>query len=34
VTDPDLVKHMRQMMFDFTLERLAGPKSPTSTAPR
>jgi hypothetical protein len=22
VTDPDLVKHLRQTMFDFTIERL------------
>jgi dipeptidyl aminopeptidase/acylaminoacyl peptidase len=25
VTDPDLVKHMRQMMLDFTLENLLEP---------
>jgi dipeptidyl-peptidase-4 len=32
VTDPDLVKHMRQMMFDFTVEMLGGSRSPTNTA--
>ena len=32
LTDPALVKHMRQMMFDFTLEMLGGAKNgPTNT---
>jgi dipeptidyl-peptidase 4 len=34
VTDPDLVKHMRQMMFAFTVEMLAPPRSQTNTAAR
>lgn len=32
VTDPDLVRHMRQMMFDFTRETLLGPAAAASTA--
>jgi dipeptidyl-peptidase-4 len=32
VTDPNLVKHMRQMMFDFTTEMLTAPRSQTNTA--
>ena len=33
VTDPDLVKHMRKMMLDFTLETLgvSGPRQPASS---
>jgi dipeptidyl aminopeptidase/acylaminoacyl peptidase len=32
LTDPAPVKHMRQMMFDFTLEMLGGAKNdPTNT---
>ena len=34
VTDPDLVKHMRQMMFDFTLEMLGRSRSQTNTVVR
>ena len=31
VTDPLLVKHMRQTMLDFTLETLLTPRPPSST---